>query len=216
MNNCDFLFNYRRLRHIKRCNNFFTLVPEDVAQHSYYTAIIVYTIATEYNEGAENYNKDFHPLDVENLLPVVNVQEAVMKALFHDVEESFTSDIPFNVKHHDSEITKEIQRCIQEKLDKIFATRFKDHLFLNRQAKEGLEGEFVAIADFLEGAWSCYEELQLGNKTLMTLLSKYCELIEKSTLHSLLLKYSKTYASFFTTFFDLSKRFTGNFMVSIT
>ena len=78
--------NIRRLRHIKRCNNFPTLNPTDVAQHSYFTTMLAMLFVDELVENSE----EKVPIDKETVL---------RKCLLHDFEEAFTSDIPYPVKH---------------------------------------------------------------------------------------------------------------------
>ena len=48
------LNQYRNLRQIKRCNTMVTLVSEDVAQHSYYVALLAHKLAYEYNSVVAN------------------------------------------------------------------------------------------------------------------------------------------------------------------
>lgn len=199
------LMNYRRLRNIKRCNNFFVNHPEDVAQHSYYTAIIAFTLTGEYNKLAREHNKNFHPLDDENTWEYISRETVLLKSLFHDVEEAFTSDIPWNVKHHDFKIHDEIQRCIREKLDKEFKeSNLQLHKILMESSKVNIVGEMVQLSDSLEGAWYCYDELQTGNVTLLGLLKKYLELIGDNSIHKVLYPDSPLYKDMYDTFYQAS------------
>ena len=189
LKNLQVLFNYRRLRDIRRTNNMPTHQTEDVAQHSFYVAILASIIAEEYNEFAHTHNLDYHPLDVENRWEYVDVEAVTRQALFHDMEEAFTSDIPWNVKHHSDVTRAVIQACVKDKLEGVYKdtsgpiSKHK-HTILN--AKTGLDGEFVNMADSLEGAWYCYTELVMGNRYMAGLFIKYMQLISDDPLSNVL------------------------------
>lgn len=204
MTDFDLLNNYRRLRCIKRCNNFPTTHPEDVAQHSYYTALLTLTLSQEYNKAVEKHNEQYHPLDAENVKQKITVGNAVLKALFHDIEEAFTSDIPWNVKHHDSKIEQEMRRCVVAILNEEFTDTLSYQKQLAIDAKEGLEGEMVQLADMLEGAWFCYEEILVGNNILQDLLVKYLLLVRETYIHTVLYSGSTLYKSMYDTFYQAS------------
>ena len=195
----EVMCNYRRLKFIRRFNNFPTLNTEDVAQHSYFTAIIAMTMADEYNvfiresnKKVAEHNLTVHPYDVEsaqNPQDEVNVGLVMRYALFHDIEEAFTSDIPWNVKHHNSAVNTLITGVAQSKLQNIYencSEVFKHQMQLKLDAKNGLEGKFVAIADMLECAWNCYQESRMGNPYLNSLKDKAMEVIEKDPFSKVL------------------------------
>lgn len=187
-NDVQILNSYRNLRQIKRCNNLVTLVSEDVAQHSYYVALLAHKLAYAYNTVAAEHNNKYHPLDNVNNWETVQVKDCLTQALFHDLEEVFISDIPWDVKHHNDQVHSEIQNVLKQKLQAAYdkcnhITTDRDNILL---AKTGLAGAIVDLADLLEGAWYCCEEIQLGNKTLAPLLSKYLELIHQSYIHAVL------------------------------
>lgn len=180
--NVKVLENYRRLKNIRRCNNFPTLQTEDVAQHSFYVTVLAMTLAEEYNAYAREHNLSVHPLDVENVMDVVSVEDVMKKALFHDIEESFTSDIPFNVKHHSRELNLAMKKCVADILDKVYqgcSVTLHSQRNYNMTCKDYLEGKFVAIADLLEGAWYCYQELVMGNSYIVELFRNYLDEIFK-------------------------------------
>lgn len=191
--NVQVLSNYRRLRNVRRANNLPTLQTEDVAQHSFYVAILATALAEDYNQGVAQHNANFHPLDMENTLDTVDVAEVTKRALFHDMEEAFTSDIPWNVKHHSEKTRLAIQKCVEAKLDVVFHDTngpVCSHQALILRAKDGLPGKFVSIADNLEGAWYCYDELMMGNKHMTELFLKYLYVIRQQPGISLLWMYS--------------------------
>ena len=184
--------NLRRMRHIKRCNNFPTLMPEDVAQHSYYTTLLARFLSEEYNKYAAEYNSAFHPFDVENQMPVLDIAEVTEKALLHDCEEAFTSDIPWNVKHASKEFNEAMKQVVADKMETIFEgsttlTSVKD---INSIAKKGFPGQVVDFADMLELAIFCCEEYTLGNNYLKSLLYKCLDVLVHHPIYAVMLEAS--------------------------
>jgi len=157
--------NWRRMRFTQRCNNFPKIAGEDVAQHSCFVAQLSIIIADELNDNADFFSK----------YGAINVECLVRKALFHDMPESFTSDIPYNVKHHSKEISEKINDVEKALMDEVFqgtSYAFASYRINSSQAKTGLEGKVLGIADMLELAWYCYEEVTMGNKFMRGLLDK--------------------------------------------
>lgn len=200
--------NYRRLRNIRRTNNLPTIQTEDVAQHSFYVAILATTLAEEYNHSVMLYNANFHPMDIENTYDTVDVRDVTRQALFHDMEEAFTSDIPWNVKHHNDETRAAIQRCIKDKLTVVYqgttgpVSFHKDTILY---AKLGLPGKFVNAADNLEGAWYCYTELEMGNNYIYGLFCKYLQVIRDDPFTELLHRFSPLFRDIMKMFDDKSR-----------
>lgn len=154
--------NYRRLRHIHRCNNFLKINGEDVAQHSFYVTIIAMAIADEmkYERGM-----------------LVSVEDVMRKALLHDVEEAITGDIPHNVKHGVDQSTKEsLEAACEQIADSYYLNGtsqvFQRYSALCKSSKKGLEGQIVDLADMLELAVYCYEEVCMGNRYFQKLFDK--------------------------------------------
>lgn len=180
--NVSLLMNYRRMKSIKRCNNFPVQQKEDVAQHSYYTSVLAMAIADEYNIWATEHNLGFHPLDDENQKQEVNVEKLLRKALLHDTDEVFTSDIPWNIKHADEETHKVIEAAISKRVEAAYADTgelLQEYKQIARTCKEDFEGLVLNIADMLELAIYCYEEYTLGNAWMETLLNKALSLVKE-------------------------------------
>lgn len=201
--NVRVLTNYRRLRNIRRANNIPTIQTEDVAQHSFYVTILATTLAEDYNQQVEHHNLNFHPLDMENTYDTVDVHEVTQRALFHDMEETFTSDIPWNVKHHSEKTRLAIRQCIEAKLDVAFndtngPVSYQQSVIL--RAKDGLPGKFVSIADSIEGTWYCYTELEMGNKYMTGLFRKYLKVIRSDAFFPVLWRFSPLFVEIMTMF----------------
>jgi putative hydrolase of HD superfamily len=126
---------------------------EDVAQHSYFTALYAMILADlERGRGRR--------VDVEKLLRM---------ALLHDAEESRTGDIHHPFKHQDPAFTKSIDdRALQWFEDLMLGlpdTLAHQYVEL-RKAEPGdtTEAVLVKAADKLEALLWAYEEYLLGNK----------------------------------------------------
>jgi 5'-deoxynucleotidase len=84
-----FLAYLYRLQYIQRWSLMRNTHPENVAEHSFHVAILAHALCTI----AETvYHKD------------VPTDRIVAAALFHDVAEVLTGDIPTPVKHHNPDI----------------------------------------------------------------------------------------------------------------
>lgn len=200
--NYDFkmLLNYRRMRNIKRCNTFPNINPEDVAQHSFYVAILAMSLADEYNTWVDEHNLEFHPLDDENQYDLVKSELVLRKALLHDTEEAITSDIPWNIKHMNSEVDTILSKAINERLKVAYegTTTMDMYRELCKDCKDGLEGKFVAVADMLELALYCKEECLMGNTSMIKMLDKCINLTLKIDISSDLQKSSPLFNSILT------------------
>ena len=126
---------------------------EDVAQHSYLTALYAMILADlERRRGRE--------VDVEKLLRM---------ALLHDAEESTTGDIHHPFKHQDEAFTKTIDdRALQWFRNLMLSlpdTLARDYIEV-RKTEQGYSTEalLVRAADKLEALLWAYEEYLLGNE----------------------------------------------------
>lgn len=189
--------NYRRLRHTKRCNTIPTLQPIDVSQHSYYVAMLAMAISDEYNTYADNFNLDFHPIDFDNRMELLNTEKVLRKALTHDIEEAFTSDIPWNIKHMDEETHSFFSKVINKRIDAAYegTSTMKLYQKLGKECKDGLEGEVVNLADMTELAIYCWEEVSVGNTQIKPMLNKCLRLMAEDSIYSVMMKASPLFRS---------------------
>ena len=188
--------NYRRVKEIKRCNNFSVIHVEDVAQHSFYTALYAMYIASEYNKNVGAYNMQFHHYDCDNPKQTFNVDEVVRRALVHDLEESFTSDIPYNVKHHSEEANAIIKSVVKSKMEELFEGANDinlDILNTSMNDKAGFDGKLIAVVDMLELAIYSSEEVYQGNRCMQPMLDKCVRLIESYDIYEDLVEFSPTF-----------------------
>ena len=160
----DLIMNFRRMRNIKRCNMFPTLVPTDVAQHSYYVAML----AMLFNDEI----KTFQIIYPNEPAPQLDVSVLLRKSILHDTEEVFISDIPYNIKHHSNELHNELENITNVEMKNIMQgyvmSNWNDY---RDQCKVGTEGAVVALCDMLELAIYAYEEVSMGNTSMKVMLS---------------------------------------------
>lgn len=83
-----------RLRFIRRWSLMRNTVPENVAEHSYYTAILTHALCAI---AQQVFGRE------------VDSNRAVTLALFHDVSEVITGDIPTPVKHHNLAVQQSLR-----------------------------------------------------------------------------------------------------------
>lgn len=192
MTDLEMVLNLRRMRHLRRCNTLPTISDEDVAQHSYFVAMLAMSIGDEYNTYATEHNVGYHPLDNENQMEELKMEVVLRKALCHDMEETFVSDIPWNIKHMDSETHNMFEKAIRWHMDEVFdgTNTLQIQHDMNTTCKDGLEGELVKVVDMLELAIYSWEECSQGNKSMRRMLDKAVGLIKNMDFSSVLLKFS--------------------------
>ena len=161
----NIIMNLRRLRNLRRCNTFPTIQDENVAAHSYFVTTLCCCIGDELNS--------------KKAIRVVNMEVLLKKALFHDAEEAYTSDIPWNVKHYNNQLHDMLETMVNERLLDIFGDSnvMKPYMRIIKQCKDDFEGKIVGFADTLELALYCYEESKLGNTQIYGLGRKCVEIL---------------------------------------
>jgi 5'-deoxynucleotidase YfbR-like HD superfamily hydrolase len=146
-------------------------MPEDVAQHSYFVALLCKIFVAEYNKFCENYLVYCEKSEVGKYH--IDMGEVLEKALCHDWDETFTSDIPYVVKHITPEVNHQLSLNLDERMRKVIdgcSDAIKDIYSQCTNCKDGVAGAVVAICDMLELALYCYEECTLGNKAIEPIL----------------------------------------------
>lgn len=197
MTDLEMLLNHRRLRHLRRCNTLPTASNEDVAQHSFYVAMLAMAIGDEYNTAADIHNLEYHPLDFDNQMEPLDMNKALRKALCHDLEEAFTGDIPWNIKHQSEEFHQGVEKAVQQHMDRLYdgTSAMSSCQRLNAECKQGNEGKLIEVVDMLELAIYSWEEYAAGNSALRPMLDKAVRLIKAMDFSSVLLKASPLFAA---------------------
>lgn len=148
------LFAYfYRLRLINRWSLMRNTVPDNVAEHSFYVALLTHALCTIANEVFQRG---------------VPTEKIVAAALFHDAPEVFVSDIPTPVKHHNPEILQQfraIERMAAERMFNMVPDNLK-HVYkpLLRKDEDPDVYKWIKAADLLDAYLKCVSELQTGNR----------------------------------------------------
>lgn len=149
------------LRHLIRYQNCPRLINESVAEHSWYTSVLVLKLREYYN---------------------FNLEIALKTALVHDCMESKISDIPHNIKQANPELAKAIEHAE----DNITRSMLSDEAFeLMKAFNSGSTPEGLAcqLGDVLSVVLYANAEIKAGNSTFnyiaIKAISRCKEVIDK-------------------------------------
>ena len=126
---------------------------ENVSEHSLEVAIIAHALA---EIGAAYFNKTYNPAEI------------ALKAIYHDVSEIFTGDLPSPIKYYTDDMKKTYKAIeheaeinllskLPEELKKSYA-----NIILHEDTSE--EYKIIKAADRLCAYIKCLEEINSGNK----------------------------------------------------
>ncbi len=141
-----------RMKFIKRWQLMRSVREENIMEHSHSVAVLTHALcAIEKNVFGGS----------------VNTERAVFYALYHEVSEVMTGDMPTPVKYFNNSIHGEYEKLEQLAVEKIADTlpeEMKGELYPYLQAdKDSPEYRFVKAADKLSAYIKCLEELRSGN-----------------------------------------------------
>ena len=141
-----------RMKFIKRWQLMRSTREENIMEHSHQVAFLTHALCLIENEV---YGGG------------VNTERAVLYALYHEVSEVMTGDMPTPVKYFNGQLHGEYEKVERLAVDKIAATLpepLKGALYPLLQAdKTSEEYAFVKAADKLSAYLKCLEELRSGN-----------------------------------------------------
>ena len=126
---------------------------ENISEHSLETAIIAHGLAVMRNK---RFGGD------------VNPEKVALLALFHDVSETITGDLPTPVKYFNSDISasyKQVENIALEKLLTMLPDDMRDEYrgILIPDSEDAEEMKLVKAADKLSALLKCIEEESAGN-----------------------------------------------------
>ena len=141
-----------RMRYITRWGLMRNTFSENIAEHSYQTAVLAHALAL--------IRRDILGL------PTPEPDRCAVAALYHDASEILTGDLPTPIKYYNSEIKdayKQVERTAGQRLLAMLPPALRD-----RYAGLVLEDEedvlpFVKAADKLSAHIKCLEEQKAGN-----------------------------------------------------
>lgn len=146
-----------RLRYIDRWSLMRNTHKENVAEHSFVTALIAHALCVAQNElyGGK-----------------LNADRAATLALYHESAEVLTGDLPTPVKYYGEDIRKaykDLEHTAERKLIGYLPEELKGAFEpLVSQVKSEPEYAFVKYADKIAALIKCNEELAVGNTEFKT------------------------------------------------
>lgn len=155
-----------RMKYINRWGVMRNTITENISEHSLETAFIAHLLAL-YRNVRFGGN--------------VNPERAALLAMYHDVTEIITGDLPTPVKYYNKEIKAEYDRVEEIAKDKMISYLPDDlqeyyRPLLGKTEEEKELWQLVKAADKLSALIKCLEERQMGNTDFSA--------AEKSTLKS--------------------------------
>jgi 5'-deoxynucleotidase len=142
-----------RLKHIQRWSLMRNNDEENVMEHSWMVAVIAHGLAVLHNKKQGEK---------------VDVGQVVLKALYHDVTEVMTGDLPTPVKYHSPKMQDafgELETLASERLLKQIPA---DHRHAYSEVLQphdtSLQGRLVKAADRISAWLKCVEERRTGNQ----------------------------------------------------
>ena len=145
--------------------------PENIAEHSLEVAIITHLLC-------ELRNRRFGGN--------IDVSKAVLTAVYHDVPEIITGDLPTPVKYYDPEIKSAYKRVEGAAVEKLLSTvpddLREDYAELFDESSDPEIRAIVKAADKISALIKCIEESRSGNTDFADAERQTIESIEKMKL----------------------------------
>jgi 5'-deoxynucleotidase YfbR-like HD superfamily hydrolase/predicted metal-binding protein len=157
------LVEMRRMRALDRFQCFPRNKPQNVSDHQGNVALLAMLIADDI--VAQNANTR---LDIEWILRA---------SIVHDSDEIYTGDIPWHMKHVHGMNSAVDKAAAPWRL--AFWSAFSKRIFDLMSAgpkSNGADGQVVAMADALDGALYCWEEVLSGNAAMLGIWGDYIDL----------------------------------------
>ena len=140
-----------RMRYIARWALMRNTRTENVEEHSYEVAVLAHSLMVI---GRDVFHKDLNP------------DAAASAALFHDVPEIITGDLPTPIKYHNPQMKqayKEIEGVAQDKLLSMLPPELVPAYEPLLRESDPVVRRYVKAADKLAAWLKCQEELKVGN-----------------------------------------------------
>lgn len=171
MHTSPFYAYLTRIRWIKRWGLMRNAYTENVMEHSWEVATIAHTLAlikNRYYQGS------------------IDANAVATAALYHDVTEVITGDLPTPIKYHSAAITqayKQIEHQAGKELVSLLPAELRaDFQPLLDDAKLPLEQrELIKMADKISAYLKCKAELKAGNQEFKTAAEELFKKIEQTT-----------------------------------
>lgn len=142
-----------RMRNIARWGLMRNSIQENLAEHSFDTAVTAHALALI---GREHFGRQVDPGKV------------AAAALFHDAPEIITGDLPTPVKYNNPEICsayKSIEHAAADSLLRMLPESLRPHyrLLMTMEEQDPETYRYIKAADKISAYIKCVEELRSGN-----------------------------------------------------
>lgn len=152
-----------RTRYIQRWSLMRNAQTENLAEHSFQTAVIAHGLAV------------IRKVRFPELVPRLDEREVMARALYHDLSEVITGDLPTPVKYHDPELqaaykkiealaSADLLHMLPEDLRTAYAPLLAEPSAAETDPTEHAITRMVKAADKLSAYVKCQSELSQGNQ----------------------------------------------------
>ena len=149
----DFYAYIDRMKYIRRWQLMRSQRDENIMEHSQSVAMLAHALAVIRNKVFGGN---------------VNVEKTVLYAMYHEISEVLTGDLPTPIKYYNRSIQaayKDLERSAAERMAGMLPEELKSELTPCILAdEESEEYKIVKAADRLSAYIKCLEELRSGNK----------------------------------------------------
>ena len=181
-----------RMKFIKRWQLMRSTREENIMEHSHSVAVLTHALTT---------------IEREVFGGTVNAEQAVLYALYHEVSEVMTGDMPTPVKYFNMQLHGEYEKLETLAVDKIADTlpaELKKSLSPYLHAdKNSEEYRFVKAADKLSAYLKCLEELNSGNKEFVQAEKKIGQSLHDLNMRSVEYFFERFIPAFYLTLDEL-------------
>lgn len=140
-----------RLRYIRRWGLMRSVMPENDAEHSLQVAMLAHGMALL---GRNRYGRDCNP------------EHIVTLAVYHDVSEVITGDMPTPVKYHSPELRgayKDVEKMANQRLLAMLPDDLRGDFSPYLSEGADYDHQIVKAADSLSAYLKCVDERRAGN-----------------------------------------------------
>ena len=142
-----------RMKYINRWGLMRNTITENISEHSLETAFIAHVLALYRNV---RFGGNVDP------------ERAALLAMYHDVTEIITGDMPTPVKYYNDQIKEQydkVEKIAEEKLLSFLPDDLREHYtpLFGKTEEEAELWQLVKAADKLSALIKCIEERQMGN-----------------------------------------------------
>lgn len=138
-----------RSKNINRWGMMRNMFPENLSSHSWETAVLTHALALI---GNKEFSKNY------------NTEKLVLFALYHDVSEILTGDLPTPVKYYNNDIKNAYKKIEKKAEEKIFSLLREDFCSEFSFSLSHEEHKIVKSADKLCAYIKCLDELSASNR----------------------------------------------------